>query len=652
MKKKSYLLYIVLIAAGAFSISCNDYLDRGPLSQVTPEVFFKSEADLEAYSITRYKFPSHSGWNAGTFIDDNHTDNQAGVHANNRWLPGEWRVEASGGAWNFDEIRHFNYFLEAVLPNWKAKKITGNEENIKHYIGEVYFLRAYEYYSKLRSFGDFPIIRRTFPDQKDLLVEASKRRPSHEVARFILSDLDSAIMLMKTGPFANKNRLSKEVAQLFKSRVALYEGTWLKHHKGTAQVPGGTGWPGAGKVDNFSIDIDGEIAFFLGQAMEAAKAVAERVKLVESNKVLTGVAALENPYFKMFGDLDMSGYSEVLLWRHYDAQFVGHHTMHYLNGGAASGYTRNFVESFLMENGLPIYAAGSGYKGDEDIADVLASRDHRLRLFTAAPGDTLVKDKGETLVASYPDILDLPERRAVTGYNVKKGVYGFEAKFLKGENPTTTGCIIFRATEAYLNYIEAAYEKNGSLDQTASTYWKQLRRRAGLPEDYNVTISATDLAQEQDWGKYSAGKLIDKTLYNIRRERRCELMAEGMRLDDLRRWRALDQVKNYQIEGFKLWGTMQDKYVDKDNNKSKLITLPSDKPNVSRKENSMYLRPYQIVEANNKFYNGYNWTSAHYLSPIAFEHFVLTSPDGKAENSVIYQNPGWPLQAGGKPNGF
>ena len=68
---------------------------------------------------------------------------------------------------------------------------------------------------------------------------------------------------------------------------------------------------------------------------------------------------------------------------------------------------------------------------------------------------------------------------------------------------------------------------------------------------------------------------------------------------------------------------MQDKYVDKDNNKSKLITLPSDKPNVSRKENSLYLRPYQIVEANNKFYNGYNWTAAHYLSPIAFEHFGL-----------------------------
>lgn len=653
MKNKSYILlfrYIFFVVAGSVCVSCNDFLDREPLSQVTPGVFFKSEADLESYSIAHYGFPSHSGWNAGTFIYDNNTDNQAGVHASNLWLPGEWRVGASGGSWSFWQIRELNYFLEAVLPNWQAKKISGNEDNIKHYIGEVYFLRAYTYFSKLKSFGDFPIIRRTFPDQKDLLIEASKRRPQNEVARFILSDLDSAIMLMKSSPVANKNRLSKEVAQLFKSRVALYEGTWLKYHKGTARVPGGTNWPGAGKVDNFSIDIDSEIAFFLGQAMEAAKEVADNIALVESNGNVTGEASLENPYFKMFGDLDMSGYSEVLLWRAYDAKLVGHHTMHYLNGGAASGYTRNFVETFLMSNGLPIYAAGSGYKGDEEISDVLSERDHRLQLFTVTPGDILVKDDKDTLKAPYPEILDLPERRAVTGYNIKKGVYGSETKFLKGENPTTTGCIIFRATEAYLNYIEASYEKLGSLDQTAGSYWKQLRKRAGMPEDYNVTISATDLSQEKDWAKYSAGQIIDKTLYNIRRERRCELMAEGMRYDDLRRWRALDQIKNYQIEGFKLWGPIQTHYVK--DGKSQLITLPSDKPNVSRKENSLYLRPYQIVEANNKFYNGYNWIPAHYLEPISFENFVLTSPDGKAENSVIYQNPGWPVQAAGKPLGL
>mgnify|MGYP000741959843 FL=1 len=44
--------------------------------------------------------------------------------------------------------------------------------------------------------------------------------------------------------------------------------------------------------------------------------------------------------------------------------------------------------------------------------------------------------------------------------------------------------------------------------------------------------------------------MIDKTLYNIRRERCCEFIAEGMRKDDLLRWRSLDKMKNYQTEGF------------------------------------------------------------------------------------------------------
>ncbi len=92
---------------------------------------------------------------------------------------------------------------------YKKGNITGAEENIKHYIGEVYFLRAYEYFNKVQSLGDFPIIKTTLPDKKEELIEASKRRPRNEVARFILEDLDKAISMMKSGAVKNKNRLSK-----------------------------------------------------------------------------------------------------------------------------------------------------------------------------------------------------------------------------------------------------------------------------------------------------------------------------------------------------------------------------------------------------------------------------------------------------------
>lgn len=51
-------------------------------------------------------------------------------------------------------------------------------------------------------------------------------------------------------------------------------------------------------------------------------------------------------------------------------------------------------------------------------------------------------------------------------------------------------------------------------------------------------------------------------LYNIRRERRCEFIAEGMRKDDLFRWRSLDKMKDYTVEGFN-WENTRNKYITK-----------------------------------------------------------------------------------------
>ncbi len=92
MKNTRKIGIIALLLVAMSFVACNDFLDREPLSDVTPEVYFRAEADLEAYAINLYDFPTHGGWNAGTFIYDNGTDNQASVDAYNRWVPGEWKV--------------------------------------------------------------------------------------------------------------------------------------------------------------------------------------------------------------------------------------------------------------------------------------------------------------------------------------------------------------------------------------------------------------------------------------------------------------------------------------------------------------------------------------------------------------------------------
>lgn len=234
-----------------------------------------------------------------------------------------------------------------------------------------------------------------------------------------------------------------------------------------------------------------------------------------------------------------------------------------------------------------------------------------------------------------------------TGYALRKGLNP-DGKYTNNTQ-SIVGSIIFRTAEAYLNYIEAYYELHGSLDSYAEKYWKAIRRRAGIDEDYTKTIRLTDMSKEAetDWGAYSGGEIIDATRYNIRRERRCELMAEGLRSMDLHRWRSMDQMitKPYHILGMNLWQEMYGWDWYKDSNGNSIL---KEGENVSPRSFNTYLAPYHIT-ANNIVYNGYKWNMAHYLDPIAAEHFLVTSSESDLNSSPIYQNPGWPMTGGGIP---
>ena len=191
--------------------------------------------------------------------------------------------------------------------------------------------------------------------------------------------------------------------------------------------------------------------------------------------------------------------------------------------------------------------------------------------------------------------------------------------------------------------------KNGNLDTKALDLWKKIRIRAGVDFDennYMANINLTNMEKESegDWGAYTAGQLLtDKVMYNIRRERRCELMSEGFRLMDLKRWRSMDQLmdKPYIIRGFNLWGGVMEHWYDNEDGTSLLITS-GDKKNVSSPEDGDgYYCPHRINPKHIN-YNGYSWAMAHYLDPIAAKHFQLTGGD----KSTIYQNPGWGVNAG------
>lgn len=659
---------MLLGASTAVVSSCNDMLDLDPVSQITAESYYSSADQLAAYLNNYYdgslsapfsgSMYHQNAWNDGLARSDVNTDIMvAGGGSTQLFANNHWEV-SSGKALqgSYGNIRVFNYFLDKAVKGYETGEISGDATLIRNYIGEGYFFRALHYFRILAYYGDVPIITEVLEDKDEVLVENSKRSPRNEVARFILEDLDKAIAHLAPRSTFKGQRVNKEAALLFKSRVALFEATFEKYHKGSGRVPGDANWPGAKMAYNNgkSFNIDSEVNFFLEQAMDAAKQVGD-IALTDNKHVMEpkeGSTIEWNPYFEMYSKPSLADVPEVLFWKQYNKGLgICHNAPWRVKTGCNDGYTRTFTESFLMKDGLPIYAS-SDYQGDETLDQVKAGRDERLQLFMWGESNLVISDPASPQYRvdsvkfySRPDIIgNSAQVRCITGYQPRK-YYTYDYKQTNNDEINgTNACPIFRSAEAMLNYIEACYEKNGSLDGTATAYWKKLRERAGVNTDFNTTVNFTDLSKESAWSVYSGTTPVSPMLYNIRRERMCETFSEGLRFADLIRWRSFDRLMTAKWipEGCNFWDKIYTYY-----NEDDIKADGSSDALVSQKALGKYLRPYSISATNNELYDGYTWHEAYYLYPIGISDLRTASSDRDLNTSNMYQNLYWPTEAGG-----
>lgn len=661
MKLNTSNILLGTVLLGMVLASCEDFLEKEPPSYVIPEDYYRTENQIQAVTNTFYDkvIPQVQG-----AFSDNSTDIQSGFSANAKYAEGQWKVGMDNDNWKWENIRNINYSLNATLLRFKNNEIGGSKYNIEHYIGELYFFRAYAYFSMLKNWGDLPIVTEALPDNEVALVAANKRRPRNEVSRFIIANLDTARTYLKDNFDPNKNRISKDVATLVKSRVALFEASWLKNFKGTAFVPNGEGWPGKAKDYNAGYEypsgnIEKEISYFFEIAAESAEEVAEKYKgrLTRNTGIVPQKEGDVNDYFYMFGAVDMSVYPDILQWRAFDkSKFVTNNVEVGIQfGNFGAGVTRNGIERFVLSDGKPWYAKHNALVYDDTtIKNVRRDADPRLAIFLKEPGQKNVFKNMEAStthavpVEPYPDILNSDvEKGYSTGYTLRKG--GTFDKALCENMLAYNGAICFRATEALLNYMEAKYELTGNVNEGfILEYWRAIREAAGFSDDAinpMLTIQATEMEKEKiDWASYTAGKqLEDKVLYNIRRERCCELFGEGLRSMDLARWRSYDQMLSvpYHVEGIHLWNTPMEKWYED----AGLISNGSASANVSSKDLGEYLRPYEKnMTSGNLYKDGFIWKMAHYLQPLPIRQFILTADDhADLEKSPLYQNPYWPL---------
>ncbi len=576
MKKISYFIIILL---GIFLYSCEDFLDRTPLDQISDPDFWSTETDLELYINDFYDL-LEGWWVAGggkapTYDTGTDLALPSPNAYGDEWTPrmdGVINVPASGGGWNWRNVRNINYFLE------NAERVDDDSPVTDHHIGEGHWFRAHFYFELLKSFGDLPIITKPVgADDEDILYGSRSSRT--EVADFILSDLDMAISKMKYGyELADHGtRLSKDLALLLKARVALYEGTWEKYHQGSVF---------AGKTDGSA---------YLQLAADAAKQIMDS----ENYYLVTGDTS--SVYFELFNQVDYAGNPEVMFFKHFDREKYGDQFSNQLwNWPNGYSLTQDLSRFYLCIDGLPT-AVSPLFVGDSVFSLLEVNRDPRLAQTFQIPGDIRRIQGTDTTFYDYPLLID-----AATGYESQK-FRMIHVDPAIGPNNQNVDYIWARFAEVLLIYAEARAELGTLTQADIDLTINKLRDRVGMP--YLVMGSITP---DPNWPDY--GHSISDVLQEIRRERVTELYGEGFRFHDLMRWRA-----HQYFVGKRFTGTY---YTDE---------LRAVDDGLPFNEDG-YLDPLMYILTGPN--NGYGFEFGRdYLLPLPTNELTL--------NPNLGQNPGW-----------
>ena len=172
---------IGLLLLTAMLSSCNDFLQREPLSYGSEASYFRTAYDYQLSVNAFYEYlPKNSNLWGGLYTQDNMSDNQAGSGYQSIFLSdGNYKTVPQGASeWKFSNLRAINFFLKKA--DETIGSIRDDKELANHYIGEAYWFRAYDHFRLLRNFGDAPILKEMLTDDAAQLAKASKRYPRND----------------------------------------------------------------------------------------------------------------------------------------------------------------------------------------------------------------------------------------------------------------------------------------------------------------------------------------------------------------------------------------------------------------------------------------------------------------------------------------
>ena len=549
--KNRLSLILCSIALCAAAVSCDDILDRPEKNSPSDQHFWKTEIDLSLYAngfYANYFIGYGQGWSASyspfrgySFSDDvastgtqaNFTSSlPSSVFSTSETAVGTYSTEYTCPSMVFSWIRRANIMMDRIENQAKANI---SAEAYNHWMAVAKFFKSYSYCRLVERFGDVPYFE-TQPEATDF-DELYKDRDSRIFVMDKVYDMSKDVLAnMRTND--GTDMLNRYVAAAFISRWFLFEGTWQKYHGGDQA---------AAKK-------------YLEMARDAAQLVME-----------SGKYAIDKPVRELWGSQDLSS-KEALMVRHFlDTEAVRHCVASYSNSTESqTGLNLAFLKSVIRQDGKP-YTTSSLCDGKDPKSLSLPVMGKTCDPRFEASISDLPVQSSSTLVYQCKFI----DRAAWNMSNKERGVQPIYQSVTN-----TNDAPVIRYAEVLLSWIEAKAElaliggaavtqddidrsinvlRDRPLDDVAKA--KGLKNTAHMQlADINASF---DPERDAD---------VDPLVWEIRRERRLEMVFEHSRILDLRRWHKLDYMDNQAHPE-----TMRGPWVDFANDTYKGPGKPEDK---------------------------------------------------------------------------
>ena len=604
-----HLLYILstMVVLGVLAVSCD--LTEAPQAEAGRAIVFGDEAGLRNYVYGFYNYlPDNGSAHKINTTHDHSAKTSIGTYEQGAY------TTSTSTSWSWGSIRNVNYFIQYNTDPAVPETVRNN------YTGIARMFRAYLYYDKLVTYGRVPWIDKPLDPTDDDLYKTQDSRDV--IIQHIMEDLDyAAENITVTGITPYSNTVNKWTALALKSRICLFEGTFRKYHAsgsayGSQYLEGCT--ISANELLQAAADAalevmnDGPYKLHTGTAYEDGGRGAYRDLFISDNPVTEEVmlAYTQNRDLSVLGEAN---------WYYNSTSYGPHLSM-----------TRSFAKTYLNIDGS-IYNEknAAGYKS---FAEETAGRDARL-CQTIRGADYTRKDKSGTYVRTAPDM-----SLSLTGYQYTK--YVMDDSGYDNGRTNDNDVPLMRFAEVLLNYAEAKAE----LGTITADDWTRtigaLRRRAGITGgDLDTLPTVVDTYLQQTFYP----NVTSPVILEVRRERAIELILEGFRLTDLKRWACGSDWQTVPWDGVYIPGLDRPVDLNGDGVVDLYVTSDADyQKNGQYKSVAMILNKEQKAvpvadDPSGGYVLGYElprkWNDNMYLYPVP-ENVIL-------KNDALKQNPGW-----------